>query len=90
MKAGKFKTGKPDYGCKDGKLYRFEKKSKLAGVTPNAVDLWERKDGKIGLRKATAGRLQDIRGLGKREVAGILAKEIKGKGKSSRKAKTDR
>lgn len=27
--AGKFKTGKPGYGCKDGKLYRFEKKSVL-------------------------------------------------------------
>lgn len=29
MKAGKFKTGKPGYGCKAGKLYRFEKKSVL-------------------------------------------------------------
>ena len=47
---------------------------KLVGVTPNAVVLWERKDGKIGLRKATAGRLQEIRGKGKREVAGILGK----------------
>lgn len=29
MKAEKFKTGKPGYGCKAGKLYRFEKKSVL-------------------------------------------------------------
>ena len=28
-KACKFKTGKPGFGCKDGKLYRFEKKSVL-------------------------------------------------------------
>ena len=50
---------------------------KLVGVTPNAVVLWERKDGKIGLRKATAGRLQEIRGKGKREVAEMLPKEAK-------------
>ena len=46
--------------------------SRLVGVTPNAVVLWERKDGKIGLRKATAGRLQEIKGKGKREVAEML------------------
>ena len=55
---------------------------KLVGVTPNAVVLWERKDGKIGLRKATAGRLQEIKGKGKREVAEILAKGAKAKGKA--------
>jgi len=48
---------------------------KLVGVTPNTVVLWERKDGKIGLRKASAGRLQEIRGKGKREVAEMLPKE---------------
>lgn len=57
---------------------------KLIGVTPNAVVLWERKDGKIGLRKATAGRLQEIRGMGKREVAEILARGPKGKGKKAK------
>ena len=55
---------------------------KLVGVTPNAVVLWERKDGKIGLRKATAGRLQEIKSKGKREVAEILAKGAKAKGKA--------
>ena len=62
--------------------------SKLVGVTPNAVVLWERKDGKIGLRKATAGRLQEIRGKGKREVAEMLPKEAKEpKAKAKAKAK---
>ena len=50
---------------------------KLVGVTPNAVVLWERKDGKIGLRKATAGALQALRGKGKREVADMMPKEAK-------------
>ena len=58
---------------------------KLVGVTPNAVVLWERKKGKVGLRKATAGRLQGIRGKGKREVAEILAKGPKAKGKKAKK-----
>ena len=61
--------------------------SKLVGVTPNAVVLWERKDGKIGLRKATAGRLQEIRGKGKREVKEMLAKEPKAKVKEKGKGK---
>ena len=59
---------------------------KLVGVTPNAVVLWERKDGKIGLRKATAGRLQEIKGKGKREVAEILAKGPEAKRKKAKKA----
>ena len=60
---------------------------KLVGVTPNAVVLWERKDGKIGLRKATAGRLQEIKGKGKREVAAMLPKEPKAKAKAKGKKK---
>jgi transcriptional regulator with XRE-family HTH domain len=56
--------------------------AKLAGVSPNAVVLWERKKGKVGLRNATAGKLQEIRGLGKRDMAGML-----GKGKAEPKAK---
>ena len=58
--------------------------SKLVGVTPNAVVLWERKKGKVGLRKATAARLQWIKGLGKREVAEILAREPKAKAKGKK------
>ena len=58
---------------------------KLVGVTPNAVVLWERKKGKVGLRKATAGRLQGIKGMGKREVAEILARGPKAKGKAKGK-----
>lgn len=54
---------------------------KLVGVTPNAVVLWERKDGKIGLRKAAAGALQALRGKGKREVAEML-----GEGKTEKPA----
>ena len=60
---------------------------KLVGVTPNAVVLWERKDGKIGLRKATAGRLQEIRGKGKREVAAMLGAGKKAEPKAKAKAK---
>ena len=60
---------------------------KLVGVTPNAVVLWERKDGKIGLRKATAGRLQEIKGKGKREVAAMLPEEPKAKAKGKAKKK---
>lgn len=58
---------------------------KLVGVTANAVVLWERKDGKIGLRKATAGRLQEIKGKGKREVAAMLPKEPEAKAKGKTK-----
>ena len=63
--------------------------SKLVGVTPNAVVLWERKKGKVGLRKATAGRLQEIRGKGKREVAEILARGPKAKGKKAKKGRKE-
>jgi len=56
---------------------------KLAGVTSNAVVKWEGTQGKIGLRKATAGKLQEIRGLKKRDVAGMLGKGGKRKGKAS-------
>ena len=52
---------------------------KLAGVTPNAVVLWEGKKGKIRLRKVTAGALQGLRGIGKRQAAEMLGL---GKGKA--------
>ena len=57
----------------------------LVGVSSQAVVLWEGKSGKINYRKATAGRLQGLRGKGKREVAEILAKEPKAKAKGKAK-----
>jgi DNA-binding transcriptional regulator YiaG len=57
---------------------------RLAGVTSNAVVKWEGKSGKINFRKATAGKIQGIRGLGKREVAEILGKGGKGKAKAKK------
>lgn len=60
---------------------------KLAGVTPNAVVLWEGKKGKIRLRKVTAGALQGLRGIGKRQAAEMLGQ---GKGKPKLKAKSKR
>ena len=55
--------------------------AKLAGVSSQAVVLWEGKSGKINMRKATGARLQELKGMGKREVAEILAKVPKAKGK---------
>lgn len=48
--------------------------AKLVGVSSQAVVNWESHKGKINLRKATAGKLQGIRGMGKREVAEMLEK----------------
>lgn len=60
--------------------------AKLVGVSSQAVVNWEAHKGKINLRKATAGRLQGIRGLGKREVAEILGKGAEKAEKAKRKA----
>ena len=60
---------------------------KLAGVSNAAVVNWESHKGKINFRKATAGRLQGLKGLGKREVAEILAKAPKAKAKAKAKKK---
>lgn len=49
----------------------------LAGVSSQAVVNWEAHKGKINLRKATAGRLQEIRGWGKRDMARVLEKDSK-------------
>jgi hypothetical protein len=46
----------------------------LAGVSSQSVVNWERKKGKIGLRKATAGKLQGMRGIGKRDAVQMLGK----------------
>lgn len=59
--------------------------AKLAGVSSQAVVLWEKNKGKINMRKATAGRLQAVRSMGKKEVVGILGKKVKKA--STRKAK---
>lgn len=57
--------------------------AKLVGVSAQSVVKWEAHPGKINLRKAAAGKLQEIRGLGKRAVAGLLGKKPKGKAKRS-------
>ena len=53
----------------------------LAGVSGQAVFLWERNKGKVNLRKAAAGKLQGLRGIGKRQAAEML-------GQGGNKAKT--
>ena len=69
---------------------------KLAGVSVPTVVKWEGTDGKVNLRKAAAGKLQAIRGMGKKQAAEIVglglgkakaAKQSKGKPKAKRKAK---
>jgi len=49
--------------------------AKLAGVSIQAVVNWEKNKGKVNMRKAAAGRLQEIKGLGKRDVVGLLGKK---------------
>lgn len=51
--------------------------AKLAGVSVPAVVNWERNKGKVNMRKAPAGRLQAIKGLGKKKAAALLGKEAK-------------
>ena len=62
--------------------------AKLAGVSSQAVVNWEGKSGKINLRKAAAGKLQGLRGIGKRQAAEVLGagKAEPAKGKAKRKA----
>ena len=60
----------------------------LAGVSSQAVVNWEARKGKVNLRKAAAGKLQGLRGIGKRQAAEMLWKgKPKLKAKSKRKAK---
>ena len=60
----------------------------LAGVSSQAVVNWEAHKGKVNLRKAAAGKLQGLRGVGKRQAAEMLGKgKPKLKAKSKRKAK---
>ena len=49
-----------------------EKFSKLVGVSVPTVVNWEGHKGMINLRKAAAGKLQGLRGIGKRQAAEML------------------
>ena len=60
---------------------------RLAGVSGPAVVNWEKHAGRIRLRKATAGKLQEIRGLKKRDVAARLGQGSPKKAKAKRRAK---
>ena len=55
---------------------------KLAGVSVPTIVNWEGAQGKVNLRKAAAGRLQGLRGIGKRQAAEMLGmgknKAVKG------------
>jgi len=53
---------------------------KLVGVSSQAVVNWEAHKGKVNLRKAAAGKLQGLRGMGKRQAAEMLGL---GKGKAA-------
>jgi DNA-binding transcriptional regulator YiaG len=50
-----------------------EKMAKVLGVSPNTIYGWEAKQGRLGLRKRVMARLLEVRGLGKRKIAKILA-----------------
>ena len=60
---------------------------RLAGVSGPAVVNWEKNAGKLGLRKATAGKLQQIRGLKKRAAAALLGGAGRKTGKTKGRAK---
>ncbi len=60
---------------------------RLAGVSGPAVVNWEKHAGRLRLRKATAGKLQEIRGLKKRDVAARLGQGGPKKAKAKRRAK---
>jgi DNA-binding transcriptional regulator YiaG len=57
---------------------------RLAGVTSNAVVKWESQKGKLGLRNATAGKLQEIRGMKKRDMAGVAVRGARRKAKAKK------
>ena len=61
---------------------------KLVGVSVPTVVNWEGAQGKVNLRKAAAGKLQGLRGIGKRQAAEMLGlgKGKPAKGKAKRKA----
>ena len=45
---------------------------KLVGVSVPTIVNWEGTQGKVNLRKAAAGKLQGLRGIGKRQAAEML------------------
>jgi DNA-binding transcriptional regulator YiaG len=47
----------------------------LLGVTGQSIYQWERKGGKLRLRKATLAALANVRKMGRREVVAILTEE---------------
>ena len=57
----------------------------LVGVSAVTVVKWEAHEGKVNLRKAAAGKLQGLRGIGKRQAAEMLGL---GKGKAAKKSKS--
>ena len=61
---------------------------KLVGVSVPTIVNWEKNKGKVNLRKAAAGKLQAIRGMGMKQAAEMqgLGKGGKGKGKAKRNA----
>ena len=60
---------------------------RLAGVSGPAVVNWEKHAGRIRLRNATAAKLQEIRGLKKRDAAARLGSGGPKKAKAKRPAK---
>jgi DNA-binding transcriptional regulator YiaG len=58
---------------------------KLAGVTSQAVALWERRNGRLKLRTSTTAKLQEIRAMGARAVQKALADLGYVKGRRGRK-----
>jgi transcriptional regulator with XRE-family HTH domain len=60
--------------------------AKLMGVSAQAVALWERKSGRLRLRKTTLARLAEVRTLGARAAAQKLADMGVKKGRPGRKS----
>ena len=62
--------------------------SKLIGVSVPTVVNWEGVDGKVEIRKkATMARLQQIKGMGKKEVAAMMGAEMAGEAPKVRKTR---
>ncbi len=60
--------------------------AELAEVTPQSVTLWENKDGPLRLRTATAAKLDELKGIGKREAQQRLAAAKKSPPRPRKKA----
>lgn len=64
------------------------KLAKLAGVSVPSVVNWEKQAGTIKLRKATAAKLQQIRGLKKRQAKELLGSPAPAAGKKKKVRKS--